>query len=138
MQPPSAGPYAWTRALLARSSNAQVGLAGEAACARWLRARGFRVLGERVATPHGELDLVAERGGELWCFEVKTSLARVTPSHFAPGARLSARQRARVARAARACASDRGGPPPRLALVEVWIDPDGAARDVRVHEWSSR
>ncbi|MBL8801659.1 MAG: YraN family protein [Planctomycetes bacterium] len=138
MRPQSAAPYAWTRVLLARSSNAHIGRAGEAACARWLRARGFRVLGERVATPHGELDLVAERGGELWCFEVKTSLARAAPSHFAPGARLSTRQRARVARAARACASDRGGSPPRLALVEVWIDPDGTSRDVRVHEWGSR
>jgi len=119
--------------LLARSNTAHVGLAGEAACARWLRARDFRVLGQRVATPHGELDLVAERDGELWCFEVKTSLARATP-----GDRLSARQRTRVARAARACASERGGPPPRLALVEVWIDPDGTARDVRVQEWRSR
>lgn len=37
----------------------------------WLRLRGFRILARRYATPVGEIDLVARRGGLTVFVEVK-------------------------------------------------------------------
>ena len=37
----------------------------------WLRAHGWRILGHRVRTPMGELDIVARRGRQLVFVEVK-------------------------------------------------------------------
>jgi len=60
-----------------------------------LVARGYRILGRRVRTPYGEIDLVAVRGRRLAFVEVKrrASLAEAE-------AALTARQAARMARAA--------------------------------------
>ena len=64
-----------------------LGERGEQLAERTLRAKGFRIIGRRVRTVRGELDLVAKQG-RTWVFvEVKTrradelgeSLAAVTP-----------------------------------------------------------
>lgn len=47
------------------------GREGERRAACWLRAKGWRILGERVKTPRGEIDLVARRGGVVAFVEVK-------------------------------------------------------------------
>ncbi len=47
------------------------GREGERRAALWLRAKGWRILGERVRTPRGEIDLVAKRGGMIAFVEVK-------------------------------------------------------------------
>lgn len=47
------------------------GLEGERRAAFWLRAKGWRILAERVKTPRGEIDLVAKRGGVVAFVEVK-------------------------------------------------------------------
>jgi putative endonuclease len=39
--------------------------------ALWLMAKGYRVLGFRLRTPYGEVDLVARRGAVLAVVEVK-------------------------------------------------------------------
>lgn len=66
---------------------------------RWaclfLRLRGYRILARRFATPVGEIDIVARRGGLLVFVEVKL--------RGTAGAALDAvgpRQQARIARAA--------------------------------------
>jgi putative endonuclease len=71
--------------------------------ALWLMAKGYRILGFRLKTPHGEIDLLAQKGPVLAVVEVKlrgtieTALEAVTW-----------RQRQRLRRAAEAFAARRG------------------------------
>jgi len=52
-------------------TTAELGSCGEELAARALRRQGWRLLGRRVQTPFGEVDIVAARGGSLVCVEVK-------------------------------------------------------------------
>ncbi len=78
------------------------GRAAEVIAALWLMAKGYQVLGFRLRTPQGEIDLLARRGRALAVVEVKTrtsleeALVAVTP-----------RQRERLRRAAEALARNR-------------------------------
>jgi putative endonuclease len=47
------------------------GRRAETLAAWWLRLKGWRILGRRVRTPVGEVDLVARRGRTLAFVEVK-------------------------------------------------------------------
>lgn len=47
------------------------GREGERRAADWLRAKGWRIMAERVKTPRGEIDLVAGREGVVAFVEVK-------------------------------------------------------------------
>lgn len=47
------------------------GREGERRAAFWLRAKGWRILAERVKTARGEIDLIAKRGGVVAFVEVK-------------------------------------------------------------------
>lgn len=47
------------------------GREGERRAALWLRAKGWRILAERVKTPRGEIDLIARRAGVVAFVEVK-------------------------------------------------------------------
>ena len=67
------------------------GLHAEAACCEALVAEGWTILGRRLRTMAGEVDLVAERGGLLAIIEVKHR-----PSLAAAAGAVSARQRARL------------------------------------------
>ena len=53
------------------------GRRAEAVAALWLQLKGWRILGRRVRTPLGEVDLIARRGRTLAFIEVK---ARATPA----------------------------------------------------------
>ena len=48
----------------------------EAAAAWLLRCKGYRIVGRRVRTPMGEIDLIARRGGTLAFVEVKSRPTR--------------------------------------------------------------
>lgn len=72
-----------------------LGTAGEAAAARWLVRRGWRVLARRWRGGGGEIDIVAERRGIVAACEVKTR-TRTDPQ--APP--VSYAQRTRITRAA--------------------------------------
>ena len=50
----------------------QHGRLGEAAAAWWLRLHGWRIVGQRIRTRGGEVDLIARRGKTLSFVEVKT------------------------------------------------------------------
>lgn len=47
------------------------GRRAEAMAALWLRLKGWRILGRRVRTPVGEVDLIARRGKTVAFVEVK-------------------------------------------------------------------
>lgn len=70
------------------------GRTGELIAALWLMAKGWRVLGMRLRTPLGEIDLLVRRGGVVAVVEVK----RRRTLEEALGA-VSASQRARLRRA---------------------------------------
>ena len=72
-----------------------------------LLARGYRILGRRVRTPYGEIDLIAARGRRVAFVEVKRRQARPEAE-----AAVTPRQAQRVARAA-----------------EFWISRHAAYRD---------
>lgn len=54
----------------------QSGRRGETLAAFFLRLKGYRVIGRRMRTPVGEIDLVATRGGVLAFVEVKKRARR--------------------------------------------------------------
>ena len=80
------------------------GRKGEWLAAAWLMLHGWRILGFRVRTPLGEIDLIARRGGVLAMVEVKRrsalddALAAISPA-----------QQLRLARAASALCAQRPG-----------------------------
>lgn len=55
-----------------RRAAEQKGRSGERIAAWWLRLQGWRIVGERVRTRRGEVDLIARRGRTLAFVEVKT------------------------------------------------------------------
>jgi putative endonuclease len=76
----------------------------EVIAALWLMAKGYRILGFRLRTPQGEIDVLAQRGAVLAVVEVKirstieASLEAVSPPQRQrlrrAGAQLAARRKA--------------------------------------------
>jgi putative endonuclease len=89
------------------------GLSAESRAALWLRFKGYRILARRLATPVGEIDLVARRGRVLAFVEVKAR-ASVEEALFAIGRR----QQQRIVRAAGAFLARR----PALAGCDLRFD----------------
>ncbi len=121
---------------------AELGELGEELAARHLRARGWVLLGRRLRTSAGEVDLFAREGGELVCVEVKTSRSQNVPRpagvdparvrlNDRPGERWQPAQQGRLARAARLLARENGGGRVRLDLVEVVLEPRSARVELR-------
>lgn len=80
------------------------GRRGEWLAALVLMLKGYRILGFRLRTPHGEIDLLAQKGRVLAVVEVKLRLTR----EEALGA-VKPEQRARLRRAAQALVARRRG-----------------------------
>ncbi|HTX51405.1 MAG TPA: YraN family protein [Caulobacteraceae bacterium] len=78
------------------------GRRGEVWAALWLMAKGYRILGFRLKTPQGEIDLLAQKGGVLAVVEVKLRATR-----DAALAAVSHQQRQRLRRAGEAYAARR-------------------------------
>jgi putative endonuclease len=74
-----------------------LGAAGELAAARWLRDRGYLILAAGFRARCGEIDLVAQDGATIVFAEVKT---RTSALFGTPAEAVTARKRARIARAA--------------------------------------
>lgn len=62
-----------------RLDRRELGRLGEALAARSLIACGWRLVGRRLRTPAGELDLLARRGDQLAVIEVKTGRLPLRP-----------------------------------------------------------
>lgn len=67
------------------------GLWAEKLAELWLRVKGYRILGKRLATPSGEIDLLAAKGKILVVVEVKKR-----GSAESAGSAISARQLQRL------------------------------------------
>ena len=65
------------------------GREGEQRAAWFLRAKGWRILDQRVRTPVGEIDLVAKRGNMVAFVEVKTRRTAAELDHAIDEHRLS-------------------------------------------------
>jgi putative endonuclease len=97
----------------ARRRAFRLGRWAETLCVADLTLRGYRVVGQRLRYPVGEIDIVARRGGTLAVIEVKArrdlgdAAAAVTP-----------RQRRRIARAAEWLRAER----PALAQLQPRFD----------------
>ena len=89
------------------------GRRAEAWAALWLMAKGYRILGFRLRTPQGEIDLLAQRGRVLAVVEVKQ---RATLQAALEA--VSEIQRERLRRAGRAIAARR----PSLQNMAVRLD----------------
>ncbi len=82
----------------------RAGRRAEVLAALWLMAKGYRILGFRLRTPQGEIDLLARRGAVLAVVEVKIrtsldlALQAVSPDQRQrlrrAGAQLAARRKA--------------------------------------------
>ncbi|WP_309645168.1 YraN family protein [Phenylobacterium sp.] len=99
-----------------RARGAAARLAGRRAevwAAIWLMAKGYRILGFRLRTPQGEIDLLAQRGQVLAVVEVKqrTTLESALEA-------VTATQRERLRRAGEMLASRR----PSLQKLAVRLD----------------
>lgn len=105
-----------------------LGRAGEACAARWLRRRGYRVLGRNVHVGVGEADIVclAPDRRTIVIVEVKTRRARGDEAGFAPEVAVGAAKRRKLEQVAQA-----------LIKKKNWTD-----RPVRIEavavEWPSR
>lgn len=97
------------RGIAARAS----GRRGEVISALWLMLKGYRILGFRLRTPLGEIDLLAQKKDVLAVVEVKlrTSLDAALDA-------VTDRQRDRLRRAARTIAARR----PALAGASIRLD----------------
>ena len=89
------------------------GRRGEVICALWLMAKGYRILGFRLKTPQGEIDLLAQKGQVLAVVEVKLRASLEIALEA-----VTARQRDRLRRAATSLAARR----PSLAGAAVRLD----------------
>ena len=109
------------------SGTYQAGLFGEEVVADGLQEAGWRILGHRVRTRVGEVDLIARRGDTVVFAEVKTA----GPGRISVEESVGARQRHRIRRAAVAWMSanpklQRGVRRYRFDVFLVRRDRDGA------------
>src|SRR2546425_8785272 len=87
-----------------------LGEEGERAAARFLEARGYRILERNYRTRRGEIDLIAEDGRMLVFVEVKV---RLDDRFGGPAAAITRAKQARIARLAQQyLVWRRGGGPP--------------------------
>ena len=104
----------WLAVRRARGAAARLsGRRQEIVAALWLMAKGYRILGFRLRTPVGEIDLLAQRGGVLAVVEVKSRTTILAALEAVGPA-----QRERLRRAGRAVAARR----PALMRLNVRLD----------------
>ncbi len=107
----------------------QGGRRAETIAAWWLRLKGWRILGQRVRTPVGEVDLIARRGRTLAFIEVKARAGEAAAAIALDDYRLR-----RVARAAEALAVRYGRPGDTIRIDAMFLLPGRLPRHL-VNVW---
>jgi putative endonuclease len=115
-----------------RTPRARVGAAGEAWAVRELTRRGYRVLARNWHCRYGELDIIAEDGGELVFVEVKT---RRGTALGLPEEAITLAKRRRLLAAAQhyLMEQETAERPYRFDVVAIELDGRGSAGEVRVY-----
>ncbi|MEO8812049.1 MAG: YraN family protein [Caulobacteraceae bacterium] len=112
----------------ARGSRARAsGRRAEVWCALWLMAKGYRILGFRLRTPQGEVDILALKAGVVVVVEIKrrTTLAAAIEA-------VSRRQRETLLRVAHGFAATRRGLPDATVRLDlIALAPGRAPRHIR-------
>ena len=101
------------------------GRRAEALAALWLQLKGWSVIGRRVRTPRGEVDLVARRGRTLAFIEVKARATAAEANLSLDDYRLR-----RVAAAAEALAPRYQRPGDDIRIDAVYIVPRRLPRHI--------
>jgi putative endonuclease len=111
----------------------RLGSSGERLAARWLEARGYRILGSNWRCAYGELDIIAEQDGELVFVEVKT---RRGETLGLPEEAITASKQKHLIAAAQSYLEAAGIPEQayRIDVVAVQLAPNGKLLDVRHYE----
>ena len=119
--------FPWSKTPLTRQ---ELGALGERHAARFLRARGLRLLEANYRTPRGELDIIARDRDTLVFVEVRT---RTSEEALTPRASVDAKKQEHIERTARAYLRAHRIPecPCRYDVVEVIATPTGQVREVR-------
>lgn len=116
----------------ATTPHRRLGASGERVAALALEARGYRIVARNWRCAHGEVDLIAEDGGELVFVEVKT---RRGDRLGAPEEAITPRKRQHLVAAAQAYLSKQADEQRayRFDIVAVALAPTGQLRAVRVY-----
>ncbi|WP_271077825.1 YraN family protein [Aurantiacibacter sp. MUD61] len=105
------------------------GRQGEGRAAAWLQLKGWRILGKRVRTPAGEIDLIAKRAGIVAFVEVKWRTKKADLDHAIDEYRL-----ARVAAAVEAVAHNYATEGEDIRLDVILLAPGSMPRHI-VNAW---
>lgn len=109
-----------------------LGERGEAAVARLLLKKGYRILERNYLCRSGEIDIIAEKQNLLVCVEVKTRTPR---SWELPEEAVSEVKQKRVMRAARHYMTGFGNPSPmRFDVASVFCDETGKVLRIEIIE----
>jgi putative endonuclease len=100
------------------------GRSAEDAVARWLEARGWRVIARNHAAPRGEVDLVCDDHGTLCFVEVRS---RTSAAFGSPALTVDGRKRRRIVAAATDWAVRNGGLDRAIRFDVVAVDLSGGA-----------
>lgn len=103
---------------MSRRRAEQIGRRAEALAALWLQLKGWRIVGRRVRTSVGEVDLIARRSGVVAFVEVKARSTAADSDLSLDHHRLK-----RVAAAAEALASRYAGPSDDVRIDAIFIVP---------------
>ncbi|OAN66128.1 YraN family protein [Sphingomonas sp. TDK1] len=98
---------------------------GERRAAWWLWLRGWRILGQRIRTPAGEVDIVARRGNLVTFVEVKTRKSAAELDYA-----IDERRLARVAAAAELLMPRYAGPGDDIRVDVILIAPRTLPRHI--------
>lgn len=110
-----------------------LGAAGERLTARFLQARGYRIVAQNVRLSRGEIDLVAEHGEALVLIEVR--LRRSVTADAALESISPRKQRRLRLLAAEYCTRLKEQPAAlRIDVVGISLDRQGRLREIRLIE----
>jgi len=118
------------RRAASRQRGAAIGKRGEDLAAAWLEQHGYTIIARNWRRPCGELDLIAELGGEVIGVEVKT---RTGDAMGAPEEAVTPAKQRKLLLTLQTFLMEQGAEqrPYRIDVIAVRLTPSGAHRETR-------